>query len=252
MVRRTEVLQGLRMMKFLSVLEIAANTYDPNSQVDNRMPRTVAPFRMARYPITIAQFRSFLDECHREDGWHLPPGFPIDLPTGYPPPKARARYGNHPVDSVNWFDALAFCHWLSARLKFEVRLPTEYEWQLAATGGDAAFTYPWGPDWDPAQEPWRANTLESGLGRSTAVGMYPAGASLAGVFDLAGTVFEWCLNLFDEPDVTEFSASTDRRVLRGGSWYFRQHNARSASRFWFNPYFRPNYLGFRVVCSSPS
>ncbi len=170
-------------------IEIRANPDDPNSEVVNRLTRTVAPFRMARYPVTIAQFRSFLDECHREDGWHLPPGSPFDLGAwGWPPPKPRARHGNHPVDSVNWYDAMAFCHWLSARLKFEVRLPTEYEWQLAATGGDPDRKYPWGADWDPAKEPWRANTSESELGRSTAVGMYPAGASPAGVLDMAGTL----------------------------------------------------------------
>ena len=82
--------------------------------------------------------------------------------------------------------------------------------------------YPWGPDWDPGQEPWRANTTESELGRSTAVGMYPAGASPAGVFDMAGTVWEWCLNAFDDPDNTAFPTSQeDRRVLRGGSWIYR-------------------------------
>lgn len=234
-------------------IEIRATPHDPSSRVVERVRRSVAPFRMARYPVTIAQFQPFLDECHREDGWHLPRGFPLDLPKNYAPPKPGARHGNHPVDSVNWWDAQAFCHWLNTRTKFMVRLPTEYEWQLAATGGDVAFTYPWGPDWDPVKEPWRANTLESGLGRSTAVGMYPSGASQAGILDMAGTSWEWCSNAADDPDNTTLPTAQDnRRVLRGGSWNYYWVNARSADRDELNPYLRSNNVGFRVVCSSPS
>jgi formylglycine-generating enzyme required for sulfatase activity len=233
-------------------IEIRANPDDPNSKVVKRLTHSVAPFRIARYPVTVAQFQAFLDACHREGEWRLPAGFPVDLPPTYPPPKPRARYSNHPADSVSWLDASGFCHWLSRHLGFEVRLPTEFEWQQAATGGDPARTYPWGANWDPAQEPWRANTVESELGRSTAVGMYPAGASPAGVLDMAGTVWEWCLNLFEQPDVTKFSKSNDPRVLRGGSWGNDQDLARSADRLRNYPNRRSNYIGFRVVCSSPS
>ncbi len=73
-------------------------------------------------------------DCYRDGLWRLPPGFVVECPPT--PPKHQERHGNHPADSVNWVDAAAYCHWLSARLDFEVRLPTEYEWQLAATGGD--------------------------------------------------------------------------------------------------------------------
>ncbi len=95
-------------------VEIRANPDDVNSKVVNRLTRTVASFWMARYPITIAQFRAFLGECHREGRWHLPPGFRFELPADDSPPKHRARHGNHLADSVNWFDSMAFCHWLSA------------------------------------------------------------------------------------------------------------------------------------------
>jgi hypothetical protein len=95
---------------------------------------------------------------------------------------------------------MAFFHWLEARLGGGIRLPTEFEWQLAATRGESGRVYPWGPDWDPQAEPWRANTAESGLNRSTAVGLYPLGASPTGVRDMAGTIYEWCLNAFEDPD----------------------------------------------------
>ena len=114
-----------------------------------------------------------------------------------------------------------------------MRLPTEYEWQLAATGGDVrSGPIPGGRTGTRRQEPWRANTVESELGRSTAVGMYPAGASPAGILDMAGTLWEWCSNAFDDPDNTAFPATQeDRRVLRGGSWGNDQDVARSAIRF---------------------
>lgn len=94
-----------------------------------------------------------------------------------------------------------------------MRLPTEWEWQQAATGGDPSKEYPWG-DWQQGC----ANTFESKLGRMTAVGLYPQGASAQGVLDLAGNAWEGCLNKFDTPkDVTP--GGDARRVLRGGSWY---------------------------------
>jgi formylglycine-generating enzyme required for sulfatase activity len=157
---------------------------------------------------------------------------------------------------------MAFCHWLSARFGYEIRLPTEYEWQQAATGGDSTRTYPWGLDWSPGEEPWRANTFESELGRSTAVGMYPAGASRAGVLDMAGTLWEWCVDPFDTSQTARGSwlgrllskgtVEEDRRVLRGGSWNDDRDSARAASRFRGFPLDRYDSLGLRVVCSSPS
>jgi formylglycine-generating enzyme required for sulfatase activity len=82
--------------------------------------------------------------------------------------------------------------------------------------------------------------------------MYPAGGSPAGVLDMAGTVWEWCLNLFDPPDETKFSTSNDSRVLRGGSWFSDRAYARAALRFKEDPGNRSYVIGFRVVCSSPS
>jgi len=81
--------------------------------------------------------------------------------------------------------------------------------------------------------------------------MYPAGASPTQVLDMAGTVWEWCLNKHDKPDITASgSRDFDRRVLRGGSWNNNQDNARSAYRDRFTPYLRNFNLGFRVLCAS--
>ena len=231
-------------------LEIRANPDDPNSEVEKKVTREVEAFQIARYPVTVAQFQAFVRACH--DGKRWTTTFLRDQKE-YPPPKHRAAYANHPADTVNWYDAMAFCEWLSECRGFEIRLPTEFEWQQAATGGDPHRRYPWGPEeWDPVREPWRANTYESELGRSTAVGMYPQGVSPVGALDMGGTLFEWCLNAFDPPDNIGFPASAQEpRAVRGGSWDDRLAFARCAAR---NRYFakdpRDGHFGYRVCCAS--
>ena len=213
--------------------------------------KRVDGFRIARYPITVAQYRVFLGAA---DGWRDPDWWGDDLlrdPDGES--YDFGRFGNHPAVYVSWFDAMAFCRWLSRRLGVVVRLPDEWEWQQAATGGNDRNLFPWGADSDRGRERYRANTFKSGLYAVTAVGMYPAGASPQGVLDMAGTVWEWCLNKFDQPEVTlSRHDDNDYRVLRGGSWNANRGHARSAFRDRDFPFARSRYLGFRVVCSSPS
>jgi formylglycine-generating enzyme required for sulfatase activity len=241
-------------------IQFRSNPDDPNSEIEKTVTGDVTAFRIARYPITVAQFQAFVDDSYREGRWHLPESFPFTLGEEYPPPKPRARQPNRPMDSVNWYDAAAFCAWLTERLTVSgdlcgdqvIRLPTEFEWELAATGGDPDRSYPWGEEWDPQIEPWRANTVESELGRSTAVGLYPAGASASGICDLAGSIYEWCFNGFEEPQaLAPPRSSQDRRALRGGSWDSNQAWARCASRVRDLPSDRSGGNGFRVLCSSP-
>ena len=118
--------------------------------------------------------------------------------------RATQQYDNYPRDSVSWYQAVAFSRWLDAKYRehgvvsgssrtgnWQIRLPTEWEWQWMAQNGTEAREYPWGK-WD---EHPRANTTEAGIGdRSTAVGMYPHGAAECGALDVAGNLFEWCLN----------------------------------------------------------
>ena len=107
-------------------------------------------------------------------------------------------------------------------------------------------------DWDPAREPWRANTYESELGRSTAVGVYTEGASPVGALDMSGTVWEWCANSFQDPENRKYPATEDDRgVVRGGSWYLPQDVARVSHRNFFSPGSRYNDVGFRLCCVSP-
>ena len=202
---------------------------------------TVQPFQMAQYPVTVAQWRAFVEA---EEGYDLL----IRKPRGWSPDRQPGR-DNQPAVNVTWVEAVAFCQWLSDRLGCAVRLPTEWEWQQAATGADPHNQYPWGPDWDESL----ANTYESNLGRMLAVGLYPSGKSKQNVMDLSGNVWEWCLNQYDQPKQTKVGGEA-RRVLRGGSWNNHQDNARCAVRDYSFPGDRDSNYGFRVVCcvSPPS
>ena len=215
-----------------------------------RRRKRLESFHIARYPVTATQYRAFL---HAQDGWRDPGWWAPDLyRDGEGNSYDFGRYGNQPAVYVSWFDAVAFCRWLGHRLRVDVRLADEWEWQQAATGGVSGKVYPWGGEWDAKREPQRANTFESRLGRATAVGMYPAGASLQGALDMAGTVWEWCRNQFDTPEVTGSRAGDfGARALRGGAWLYDQDNARCAVRNRYRPHSRNDNVGFRVLCSSP-
>jgi len=135
----------------------------------------IPPFRMATYPVTYAQYRAFLDAAdgYRSEQWWK--GLMKEAEPGH----QLRPYSSYPADNVSWFEATAFCRWLSKILASEVRLPDEWEWQWTDQSACAGFAYPWGPDWLDG----RANTDESGIGRTTSVGMYPGGRSLQGVYD---------------------------------------------------------------------
>jgi len=203
----------------------------------------ISPFFISQYPVTFRQSRTFLEAA---DGYHDPRWW-TDLLYKPEPGEQYRKIDNHPAETVSWYDAMAFCRWLSDKQGFEIRLPTEWEWQQAATGGDPENIYPWGKDFDTL----RCNSSESGLGRTTAVGLYPHGISPVGALDMSGNVWEWCINSYDKPEKIDISTDS-RRVVRGGSWSLIRGSARAAFRFFsYAPVARYDFLGFRVVCSSP-
>jgi hypothetical protein len=206
----------------------------------------VKPFYMARYLVTNIQFQAFVDA---QDGYAKTEWWQGMAENANDGPE-KPRWGeppNYPRDTVSWYEAMAFCRWLSHRLGFEVRLPTEMEWQQAATGGTPKYNYPWGLECNRL----RCNTVESGLNHSTAVGLYQAGASTQGVLDMSGNLWEWCLNKFNQPAEHIFVDTNDSRVLRGGSWLNCQEDAKAAYRDFAHPSGRYEGYGFRVVCMSP-
>ena len=151
------------------------------------------------------------------------------------PDQPSWKEANSPRENVSWFEAVAFCRWLSNRTKSKIRLPTEWEWQLAATGGDPKRKYPWGGRWDAT----KCNSRESRIDRTSAVGIYPSGATQQGVLDMAGNVWEWCLNKHEQPGTPESLRIDDegdnQRVKRGGSWVNATGGLRSSDRDRPNP-----------------
>lgn len=206
---------------------------------DNAGIFQVEPFYISKYPITWVQYRSFLEVS---DGYRNKDWWKGLAERDKEPGKQYRKLDNHPAEKVSWYDAVAFCRWLSTRLGYEIWLPTEWQWQQAATGGIPVHEYPWGAEWHSAY----ANTIENGLSRTTAVGMYPPGISPVGAWDMSGNIWEWCLNAYDNPKSIDYSGVC-RRVVRGGSWYSSQDLARTASRRGNLPDARLYGRGFRVA-----
>jgi conflict system STAND superfamily ATPase/sulfatase-modifying factor enzyme 1 len=222
-------------------------------------PLHVFPFQIAKYPVTWGQYRSFLEakDGYNTDRWWQGLGFRHESAG-----RQFRRRDNHPAEDVSWYDATAFCAWLSDKLGSAVRLPAEWEWQQAATGGIADRSYPWGPFWDSRY----ANTEESELNRSTAVGMYPQGASPVGAFDMSGNVWEWCQNQYDldsaEPRIINdethrgmrlghIASGPRPRSVRGGSWSWNSENARVTRRERDMADYRSRNHGFRLARDYP-
>lgn len=215
---------------------------------------TVAPFYIAKYPITYLQFQAFIDDLDgysKDDWWH-------GLARRETKPKPQAFEGsNHPRDTVTWFEAVAFCRWFTAKQRtvgvpepefrgeWEIRLPTEWEWQQAASGGNQNNIYPWGTVWDSSY----ANTDESKLGRTIAVGMYPHAMSPVGALDMSGNVSEWCLNKYDAPEDTTMVGHMTR-ARRGGSWLEDKDHTCIMTRDWGRPFDAYYEVGFRVCLAT--
>ncbi|MEI7867291.1 MAG: SUMF1/EgtB/PvdO family nonheme iron enzyme [Candidatus Methylumidiphilus sp.] len=231
---------------------------------------------ISRYPITNRQFQAFIDagsyqknseENSKAKQW-------LNKLTGQKtktelvlaelwkdlqqpqPAKSNWPQGNRPRTDVDWYEAVAFTRWLSAVLGLEesaIRLPTEQEWEKAARG-EHGLVYPWGNEYRSGFaniDEKSGNVGKWYLKQTTAVGLYPHGCSPYEVEDMAGTVWEWCLNKYEKPDMTKADTSGDSRVLRGGSWVSYRDLARAVDRYWLVPVLRNNLRGFRVLSSVP-
>lgn len=201
-------------------------------------------FLIAKYPITNQQMTAFFEaeDGYRNAEWWEGLATIQDKPGQQTPP-----FANYPAEWVSWYQAVAFCRWLSSKMtNYEIRLPTEWEWQLAATGGDPIRAYPWSDAWNGAY----ANTKESKLSKTVAVGVYPpASAAPCGALDMCGNVKEWCLNEFETPESTHLSG-TNRRAVRGGAWFDEPNKVSNFIRGFDSPSgpIEKNYrVGFRVM-----
>jgi len=154
------------------------------------------------------------------------------------------------VVGISWFEARAYCAWLSAQTGQAFRLPTEAEWEAAARGRTGR-RYAYGDEFDASL----CNAFETHVRRTTPVGVFPGGATPEGLIDLTGNALDWTSSLFQPypyaADGREDPAGDARRVVRGGAWNLNRSNARAAYRDDLAPDFRNDAIGFRLACSSP-
>jgi len=234
---------------------------DPDAYGDES-PRHEQPmpydYRISKYPLTNAQFAAFVQE-----GGYDNPGYWTEAGWQWKGDRTGpGTYGgvydlpNHPVVMVTWYEALAFCRWLDEQLHQRgelsegehVTLPTEAEWEKAARGADGR-RYPWGDEPDPN----RANYDDTGIGTTSAVGIFPGGRTPYGCLDMSGNVWEWCrtkwLGNYEgyEERADHDPEGTSPRVLRGGAFAYDRRYVRCASRLRNGPDARWDDDGFRVV-----
>jgi formylglycine-generating enzyme required for sulfatase activity len=212
---------------------------------DERPQRSVYldAFEIDRFEVSNSQYRRFLQTTERA----APPYWPGDE---YPIEQA-----DYPVVGVSWEDADAYCRWIGKRL------PTEAEWEKACRGNDGR-RYPWGDEWDPsranveaaAPQPWpiawseawkflQTSSNETGKRSLKPVGSYPGGASVYGVFDLAGNASEWVWDWYNWSNYQSLSAQNPR--VMGPPW---NHCLRGSP--WFDPYGSTSWVQEMSRCSA--
>lgn len=202
-----------------------------------RHARTLAPYALARYPVTNGEYRRFLTET----GWpELPSSWAFRR---YPPERA-----NHPVYTISAPSADAYARWLSARTGRAFRLPTEAEWEYAAAGPQGR-EYPWGENFNPAL----ANTAECGLLDTSPVGAFIGGEGPFGHADLGGNVEEYVADAYAPYPggalVSDHLAQIHGayRVARGGGFSRFSDLARTRRRHGHNPRSATYAMGFRLA-----
>jgi formylglycine-generating enzyme required for sulfatase activity len=175
----------------------------------------------------------------------------------------RDEHKSHPVCHVSWIGAAWYCNCMSLMNGYELyyglgvgesvdslakytgfRLPSESEWEFAASGFDGR-RYPWGDQY-PNSSFANFGQQEGGV---CAVGSYPAGASAFGCLDMAGNVWEWCDSWYQEYGERDPQRIEPRkfRVIRGGGWYCNSSTLRTSYRSSYDARYGNLAIGFRVV-----
>jgi len=218
------------------------------------------PYFISRYPVTVAQYQAFVDSGGYGEsgkrywtraGWTWKEKEDIRGPKVF---ESVFQTANHPRVGVSWYEAVAFCLWLGERLNLRVMLPSGAQWERAARHTDGR-DFPWGSEKNAAE---RCNIDGTGIGHTSAVGLFPMGNTLSGACDMAGNAWEWCRTLYhDDPgtydrETHERLEGESARVLRGGAWYDDAANARCAYCLGIDPVGRNSDVGFRVAASPQS
>lgn len=157
----------------------------------------VPDLHFAKYPVTNKLYSRFIETLSTDNREKFQSTLLDDN---------RFNGNDQPVVGISWYAAKAYCDWLTEKSNdgFTYRLPTEEEWEWAASGSKRK--YPWGNE-EPDET--RAN-YGGNVWKTTPVGSYPVGATPDGLMDMAGNVWEWMSNWYGKYE--------EMRALRGGSW----------------------------------
>ena len=180
------------------------------------------------------------------------------------------RGNNRPVENVSWNDAIEYCNRLSLSKNLTpcyyngfdcdftangYRLPTEAEWEYAATGGGKGLENYFDDSWKFSGSIFIDNVAwyDNNCSRQTH-DVKTKDSNELGIYDMTGNVWEWCLDWYGSyvsiPQTNPIGASTGSyRVIRGGSWLYNASNCRVANRNNAKPSYANSDLGFRVVRS---
>jgi formylglycine-generating enzyme required for sulfatase activity len=166
---------------------------------------TLDPFFIDQFEVTNARYGA----CVSAGGCTAPARRSTDTRPGY---FTDPNFAQYPMVNVSWDQAQAFCAWDGGK-----RLPTEAEWEFAATGGDGR-QFPWGNAFDP-------NLVPVSAGDTMAVGSFPQNASPVGALDMAGNVVEWVADWYKadfyatSPELNPTGPETgSTKAMRGGSF----------------------------------
>ncbi len=251
---------------------VMGNNRGGNSEKPEHRIEITRKYWLGRYPVTNQEYAKFIeaggyesDAYWSEEGrkWleknkEKEPWFWRDPQWNRP---------NQPVVGVSWHEAEAYCRWLEEALrarrsewapnKLKVELPSEAQWEYAARGPKSKI-YPWTGETEPKED--LTNYVNSGIGRTTPVGMYPRGATPEGLLDMAGNVWEWQRDEWqddykkcqdgDKDPVGKGDPSP--RPLRGGSWGSHAGRLRASCRSEWFPWSREGFVGFRCCLRSSS
>ncbi|MDX1520802.1 MAG: formylglycine-generating enzyme family protein [Anaerolineae bacterium] len=218
-------------------------------------------YEIGKYPVTNAQYAAFVQQNQEHTptkaGWQKKNNVPV-------PPQDKL---DHPVVRVTWYDAVAYCRWLTKQTNRVYRLPSEAEWEKAATwiapainepGSGRKVIYPWGDDWVPTN-------CNHNSDDTTPVSQFQEGVSPYGCYDMVGNVQEWTNTLWgsDPHNVSDFPypyKATDGRegleapnlyriyrVHRGGGFIDTKEALRCTARQNYDPDGPSRWRGFRIV-----
>ncbi|MCQ2252664.1 MAG: formylglycine-generating enzyme family protein [Bacteroidales bacterium] len=261
-------------------------TSAPKGDVDERPVHSVSvqSFQIAKYELSVKEYMAFINDASAKDIFgtkrdHKMPAAPDsawlaehpDTRKFYPLP-SQPWWGwkeNLPMQHVTWYDAVAYCNWLSEkeglqkcysenseggidldRTKNGYRLPTEAEWEFAARGGNSSKGTIYSGSSNPADVCWFDDS--SKLRGPQKIGSKQANE--LGIYDMSGNVWEWCSDYYVK-DFYAHSQSSDPfnatpspyRVLRGGSWHYQVDHATVTSRDGPEPHFANFNYGIRLA-----